>query len=123
MLRWNAVFALVSLDALSIGLFVKIAIMWLVMNKGRWFESWKKIVLTIVNLVILGIACAIVCLTYPYMMKIYANNMCSADLVCMCRASRFTTVRPRPPGPVPTMPPKLAKVTTEKFSSSLTTDL
>ncbi|CAG8039534.1 unnamed protein product [Penicillium nalgiovense] len=35
------------------------AIMWLFLNKGRWFESWKKIVLTIINLVILAIACAI----------------------------------------------------------------
>lgn len=54
--------------------------MWLVMNKGRWFESWKKIVLTIINLVILGIACAIVCLTYPYMMKIRANKYVQCGL-------------------------------------------
>jgi hypothetical protein len=99
------------------------AIMWLVMNKGRWFESWKQIVLTVINLVILGIACAIVCLNFPCVMEICANNMCSADWVCMCPASRSTTARPRPPGPVPTMPPKLAKITTEKYSSSLTTEI
>lgn len=42
------------------------AIMWLVMNKGQWTESPKKIALTIVNFVILGIALAIVCLVYPF---------------------------------------------------------
>lgn len=33
---------------------------WLLMNKGQWWSSPKKIFLTIINLVILGIACAIV---------------------------------------------------------------
>lgn len=37
------------------------AIFWLIMNKGVWFSSPRKILLTIVNLIILGIACAIVC--------------------------------------------------------------
>ncbi|KAI9036458.1 putative amino acid transporter [Aspergillus affinis] len=35
------------------------AIFWLYMNKGQWFSSPNKIFLTCVNLVILGIACAI----------------------------------------------------------------
>ncbi|KAJ5981878.1 hypothetical protein N7499_009065 [Penicillium canescens] len=35
------------------------AIFWLVMNKGKWVSTPRKIVLTIVNLVILAIACAI----------------------------------------------------------------
>ncbi|KAJ5313108.1 hypothetical protein PENANT_c018G00399 [Penicillium antarcticum] len=35
------------------------AIFWLVMNKGKWFSTPRKIILTIVNLIILGIACAI----------------------------------------------------------------
>jgi len=37
------------------------AIFWLVMNKGKWFSTPSKIALTIINLIILGIACAIVC--------------------------------------------------------------
>ncbi|KAJ5138836.1 uncharacterized protein N7515_003684 [Penicillium bovifimosum] len=35
------------------------AIFWLVMNKGVWFSTPRKIALTILNFVILGIACAI----------------------------------------------------------------
>ncbi|KAJ6098495.1 hypothetical protein N7467_000030 [Penicillium canescens] len=35
------------------------AIFWLVMNKGKWVSTPRKIILTIVNLVILAIACAI----------------------------------------------------------------
>ncbi|KAJ5757285.1 uncharacterized protein N7511_007467 [Penicillium nucicola] len=35
------------------------AIFWFVLNRGQWFSSPRKIMLTIVNLVILGIACAI----------------------------------------------------------------
>ncbi|KAH8425153.1 uncharacterized protein LDX57_002902 [Aspergillus melleus] len=39
------------------------AIFWLYMNKGQWFSSPNKIFLTCVNLIILAIACAIVCST------------------------------------------------------------
>ncbi|KAJ5699042.1 hypothetical protein N7462_001047 [Penicillium macrosclerotiorum] len=35
------------------------AMFWLVLNKGQWFASPRKIALTIVNLLILAIACAI----------------------------------------------------------------
>lgn len=31
------------------------------MNKGQWFSTGRKMTLTIINLIILGIACAIVC--------------------------------------------------------------
>lgn len=41
------------------------AIFWLSMNKGQWFSSPSKIALTIVNLIILGIAIAIVCSFHP----------------------------------------------------------
>lgn len=34
---------------------------WLYMNWGRYTESWKKMVLTVVNLGCIGLACAIVC--------------------------------------------------------------
>lgn len=37
------------------------AIFWLYLNRGQWFSSWNKITLTIINLIILGIAFAIVC--------------------------------------------------------------
>lgn len=36
------------------------AIFWLYMNKGRYFQNWKKVVLTITNLGVLAIAIAIV---------------------------------------------------------------
>jgi hypothetical protein len=36
------------------------AIFWLHMNKGQYFKNWKKISLTIINVGILAIACAIV---------------------------------------------------------------
>lgn len=36
------------------------------MNKGNYFANSSKIFLTFVNLVILGIACAIVCFNYYY---------------------------------------------------------
>ncbi|PKY04412.1 hypothetical protein P168DRAFT_236371 [Aspergillus campestris IBT 28561] len=35
------------------------AIFWFVLNKGQYFANWKKITLTVINLIILGIACAI----------------------------------------------------------------
>lgn len=38
------------------------AIFWFVLNKGQYFANWKKITLTVINLIILGIACAIVSL-------------------------------------------------------------
>jgi len=83
--------------------------MWLVMNKGEWTRSPKQIALTIVNLVILGIALAIVCLVYLSKAFSLANKI-SADWVCMCRASRSMRVRPLLAGPVRIMPRKLAKV-------------
>lgn len=39
------------------------------MNKGQWFSSPKKIFAFIVNLIILGIACAIVCSDHPSLFK------------------------------------------------------
>lgn len=44
-------------NILSVGL---PAIFWFVMNKGRWFSSPRKILLTISNTIILGIGIAIV---------------------------------------------------------------
>lgn len=41
------------------------AIFWLYMNQGRYFQNWKKIVLTITNIGVLAIAFAIVSLTLP----------------------------------------------------------
>lgn len=39
---------------------------WFYMNRGQWFANPKKIFLTILNLIILGIAFAIVSLLYTY---------------------------------------------------------
>lgn len=39
------------------------------MNKGQWFSSPKKIFAFIVNLIILGIACTIVCSDRPFLFK------------------------------------------------------
>lgn len=36
------------------------AIFWFYMNKGRYFQNWKKAVLTITNILVLAIAFAIV---------------------------------------------------------------
>jgi hypothetical protein len=36
------------------------AIFWLYMNQGRYFQNWKKVVLTITNIGVLAIAIAIV---------------------------------------------------------------
>ncbi|KAJ6104693.1 hypothetical protein N7523_011013 [Penicillium sp. IBT 18751x] len=63
------------------------AIMWLVMNKGRWTESWKKIVLTIVNLVILGIACAICGLGLYVSGKSIHDSSSSATWTCANNAT------------------------------------
>lgn len=39
------------------------AILWLFMNKGRYLSSPTKILLTVVNVIIIGIACALVCVS------------------------------------------------------------
>lgn len=76
------------------------------MNKGNLFSSTKKTALTIINVVILGIACAIVCFIYLRDSELLANKT-SVDWDSMSRAWLSTRARPRPAGPVPTMPPKI----------------
>jgi hypothetical protein len=76
------------------------------MNWGHWFSSPGKIILTIVNMIILGIACAIVCLVSPRDSGFPADKT-SADWDSTSRAWLSTRALPRLAGPVPTMPPKL----------------
>lgn len=58
------------------------AIFWLVMNKGVWFSSPRKILLTIVNVIILGIACAICGLGLYVSGKSIHENSSSSSWTC-----------------------------------------
>lgn len=58
------------------------AIFWLIMNKGVWFSSPRKILLTIVNLIILGIACAICGLGLYVSGKSIHENSSSSSWTC-----------------------------------------
>ncbi|KAF7592255.1 hypothetical protein BBP40_000457 [Aspergillus hancockii] len=58
------------------------AIFWLVMNKGVWFSSPRKIFLTIVNVIILGIACAICGLGLYVSGKSIHDNSSSSSWTC-----------------------------------------
>ncbi|KAE8382015.1 transmembrane amino acid transporter protein-domain-containing protein [Aspergillus bertholletiae] len=58
------------------------AIFWLVMNKGVWFSSPRKIFLTIVNVIILGIACALCGLGLYVSGKSINENSSSSSWTC-----------------------------------------
>lgn len=75
------------------------------MNKGNWFSSIKKTTLTIINVVILGIACAIVCFA-PLHNSGFLADKTSVDWVSTSREWPSTRALPRLAGPVPTTPPK-----------------
>ena len=49
------------------------AIFWLFMNKGQYFSSSRKIALTVVNVMILGIACVLVCPRHPHHLYGFSN--------------------------------------------------
>ena len=70
------------------------------------FSSFRKTALSIINLAILGIACTIVCFASLYDYGFSADKT-SVDWDSMSRAWLSTRARPRPAGPVPTMPPRL----------------
>jgi hypothetical protein len=82
------------------------AIFWLVMNKGKWFSTPSKIALTILNVIILGIAIAIVC--FPDILDAYEPhaNDTSVDWDYTSRVLLSTRVLPRPAGHAPTTLPK-----------------
>jgi hypothetical protein len=69
------------------------AIFWLHMNQGQYFKNWKKICLTIINVGILAIACAIVSLLddfYNLTLR-FRTNICLVwigSLGIRCRDSR-----------------------------------
>jgi hypothetical protein len=50
---------LTTLDGLS-------GIFWLFLNKGKWFASPKKIFLTVLNIIIVGIGACLVGFFVPY---------------------------------------------------------
>lgn len=75
------------------------------MNKGNWFSSIKKTTLTIINVIILGIACAIVRFAPLYNLGFLADQT-SVDWDCTSRDWPSMRARPRQAGPVPTTPPK-----------------
>lgn len=75
---------------------------WLLMNKGEWFSTPKKIFLTIVNFLILGIACAIVSLKNSLIsLAVWCADRNSVDWGFMSLASPFMTVPQTPAGLVP----------------------
>jgi hypothetical protein len=76
------------------------------MNWGHWFSSAGKIALTIINMIILGIACAIVCFVFLRDSEFPADKT-SADWDSTSLALLSTRARPRLAGLVPTTPPKL----------------
>ncbi|KAJ5151262.1 uncharacterized protein N7482_010514 [Penicillium canariense] len=63
------------------------AIFWMLMNKGQWFSSPKKILLFIVNLVILGIAFAICGLGLYVSGKSIHDSSSSASWTCANNAT------------------------------------
>lgn len=75
------------------------------MNKGNWFSSIKKTTLTIINVIILAIACTIVCFASLQDSE-FLTDKTSVDWDSMSRAWLSTRARPRQAGPVPTTPPK-----------------
>lgn len=76
------------------------------MNKGKWFSTPRKIALTILNVIIFGIALAIVRLS-PFPPDVeYSTDPLSVDWVSMSLELLSTQARPREAGPVPTMPTK-----------------
>jgi hypothetical protein len=75
---------------------------WLLMNKGQWWSSPKKIFLTIINFLILGIACAIVSFSTfcnPLLGEWHADCS-SVGWDFMSLASLFTTAPQTPAGRV-----------------------
>ena len=75
------------------------------MNKGIWFSSIKKTTLTIINVIILGIACAIVCVA-PLPDSGFLADKTSVDWDSTSREWPSMRARPRLAGPVPTTRPK-----------------
>ncbi|KAJ5629631.1 hypothetical protein N7528_003288 [Penicillium herquei] len=63
------------------------AIFWLLMNKGEWWSSPKKIFLTIINFLILGIACAICGLGLYVSGKSIHDSSDSASWTCASNAA------------------------------------
>lgn len=85
------------------------------MNKGQLFDNWKKITLLIINIIILGIACAIVSHKSLVYARIGAStNNTSVVWDFMSRASLSTKARPRLPGLAPTTPPRQGMLTSGK---------
>lgn len=76
------------------------------MNKGNLFSSAKKTTLTVINVVILGIACAIVCFASLQDSEFLADKT-SVDWVSTSRESLSMRARPMLAGPVRTTPPNL----------------
>ncbi|KAJ5899905.1 hypothetical protein N7495_004649 [Penicillium taxi] len=58
------------------------AILWLFMNRGLYLSSWKKIVLTVINLLIFALACAICGLGLWVSGKALHDNPSSASFSC-----------------------------------------
>jgi hypothetical protein len=86
------------------------------MNQGRYFQNWKKSVLTITNVLIFIISCAIVSSTPlnsfhnpPSFSPIMKLTLCSADWAFMCQVLPSTAIRAPTAGPVLTAPEKRRK--------------
>lgn len=56
--------------------------MWLFMNKGVYFSSPRKITMTIINLIIVGIACALCGMGLWVSGKAMHDNPSSASFSC-----------------------------------------
>lgn len=57
-------------------------IFWLFMNKGLWFKNWKKISLTMVNLLAIGVACVLCGMGLWVSGKALHDNPSSASFSC-----------------------------------------
>lgn len=82
------------------------AILWLFMNKGRYSSSPTKILLTIANVIIIGIACALVRIS-TFLVRIQLLTACSAASVSGYPVKPFTTTRAARASPARIMPERL----------------